>query len=213
MPMGLVGRKCGMTRIFTDGGLSIPVTVILVDANRVVRIKTVEKDGYTAVQLTAGTQRASRLSKPEVGHFAKCGVEAGVGLWEFPLAENEAGSFASGQEIKPDLFEVGQKVDISGITKGKGFAGTIKRHHFRSQDATHGNSLSHRVPGSVGMNQSPGRVFKGKKMAGHLGNARRTLQNQEIVRIDMEKNLLFIKGVAPGAVGGRLLIKPSVKRK
>lgn len=212
MPMGLVGRKYGMTRVFTEDGVSIPVTVILIDNNRVVRVKTKESDGYSAVQVTAGSKLASRLNKPLSGHFAKWSVEAGNGLWEFRVDENELGEMTSGQEIKNDLFSIGQYVDVTGTSKGKGFAGTIKRHNFRSQDATHGNSLSHRVAGSVGMNQSPGRVFKGKKMAGHLGNERCTVQNQEIVRIDTERSLLFVKGVTPGAVGGRLFVKPSVKR-
>lgn len=212
MPLGLVGIKYGMTRVFTEEGVSVPVTVIFIDSNRVAQIKTMEKDGYRALQITAGQQAPSRVAKPIAGHFAKWGVEAGNRLWEFALDEKEGEEIASGQELKADLFQVGQKVDICGTTKGKGFAGTIKRHHFRSQDATHGNSLSHRVPGSVGMNQSPGRVFPGKKMAGQLGNVRRTHLNQEVVRIDVEKNLLFISGAAPGAVGGFVVIRPTVKR-
>ena len=211
MSMGLVGRKYGMTRVFTEDGVSIPVTVILIDNNRVVRVKNNETDGYSAVQVTAGSQLASRLNKPISGHFAKWGVEAGNGLWEFRVEEKELENFTAGQEVKNDYFEVGRHVDVTGTSKGKGFAGTIKRHNFRSQDATHGNSLSHRAAGSVGMNQSPGRVFKGKKMAGHLGNERCTVQNQVIVHIDAERSLLFVKGVTPGAIGGRLFIKPSVK--
>ncbi len=211
MSIGLVGRKYGMTRVFTGEGVSIPVTALLVDQNYIVQIKTNEKDGYRALQVSAGSQLASRINKPLAGHYAKAGVAAGRGLWEFPLAEGEAEELSVGSSLTMDLFQIGQKVDITGVTKGKGFAGTIKRHHFHSQDATHGNSLAHRVPGFVGMNQSPGRVFKGKKMAGQLGNVQRTLQNQEIVLIDTARNLLFVKGVAPGAVGGYVLIKPSVK--
>lgn len=213
MPIGLIGRKCGMTRVFTEQGISIPVTVVLVDPNRVTQVKTVATDGYRALQVTVGSKRASHLNKAKAGHFAKANIEAGRGLWEFPLADNEGEGLGIGHVMKVDVFQVGQKVDVSGITKGKGFAGTIKRHHFRSQDATHGNSLSHRVPGSVGMNQSPGRVFRGKKMAGHLGNAKRTVQNQEIVRIDAQRNLLLIKGVIPGAPGGDVMVLPSVKAK
>lgn len=212
MPMGLVGKKYGMTRVFTEDGVSIPVTVILIENNRVVRVKTPENDGYTAVQVTAGSQLASRLTKPAAGHFAKFDVEAGAGLWEFPVSEKEVEGIASGQSIAIDLFQIGEKVDVSGTSKGKGFAGTIKRHNFRSQDATHGNSLAHRVAGSTGMNQSPGRVFPGKKMAGQMGNVRRTAQNQEVVHIDTNRNLVFIKGAVPGAIGGWVMIKKTVKR-
>ncbi|MFT3741888.1 MAG: 50S ribosomal protein L3 [Gammaproteobacteria bacterium] len=211
MPIGLVGRKCGMTRVFAEDGASVPVTVLHIDANRIVQMKTKEVDGYRAMQLTAGKQLPSRVNKPKAGHFAKYNVEAGLGLWEFPLTDEEGSDYASGQALSADVFEVGQWVDIQGKTKGKGFAGTIKRHHFRSQDATHGNSLSHRAPGSVGMNQSPGRVFPGKKMAGHLGNVYRTAQRQQIVSIDAEKGLLFVKGAVPGAPGGFLVILPTVK--
>ncbi len=213
MPLGLVGQKYGMTRIFTDEGVSIPVTVILVDANRVTQVKTLEKDGYRALQITAGNQAASRVVKPLAGHYAKANVQAGRGLWEVKLDENEGAEIVAGQELKVDIFQVGQKVDVTGVTKGKGFAGTIKRHHFRSQDATHGNSLAHRMPGSTGMNQSPGRVFKGKKMAGQLGNTRRTALNQQVVRIDENRSLLFIKGAVPGAIGTYVIIKPTVKVK
>ncbi len=213
MPIGLVGCKYGMTRVFNDDGLSIPVTVLYIDANRVTQVKTKETDGYRSLQVAAGSQLASRINKPLAGHYAKAGAQAGRGLWEFPLQDGEGEEIVSGHALTADLFQVGQKVDISGITKGKGFAGTIKRHHFRSQDATHGNSLSHRAPGSVGMNQSPGRVFRGKKMAGQLGNVRRTMQNQEVVRVDAEKNLLFVKGVVPGAIGGYVLIRSSVKKR
>lgn len=211
MSLGLIGQKYGMTRIFTEGGDSIPVTVIFIDSNRVIQVKTRKTDGYSALQVTAGIQSASRLVKPLVGHYAKAHVEAGRGLWEFKLNDGEVGEIVPGYELSVNIFEVGQKIDITGVTKGKGFAGTIKRHHFRSQDATHGNSLAHRVPGSVGMNQSPGRVFKGKKMAGQLGNVRRTVQNQAIIRIDEGRNLLFVKGAVPGAIGSRVMIRKSVK--
>jgi large subunit ribosomal protein L3 len=215
MPIGLVGRKCGMTRIFTEDGASLPVTVIAVENNRVTQIKTKEKDGYRAIQVTNGRQRSSKVNKAMGAHFAKAGVEAGRGLREFVItdADSSEGGFEIGHEFKVDHFQVGQKVDVVGVSKGKGFAGTIKRHNFRSQDATHGNSLSHRAPGSVGMNQSPGRVFKGKKMAGQMGNVQRTVQNQEVARIDLERNLILIKGVVPGAPGGDVLVLPSVKRK
>jgi large subunit ribosomal protein L3 len=211
MSISLVGKKYGMTRIFTDEGVSIPVTVILVDSNRVTQVKTLETDGYRALQITAGEQAASRINKPLAGHYAKAGVQAGRGLWEMRLDESEGEEIAPGHELKVDLFEVGQKVDVSAVSKGKGFAGTIKRHHFRSQDATHGNSLSHRKPGSTGMNQSPGRVFKGKKMAGQLGNVNRTALNQPIVRIDLERSLLFVRGAVPGPVGARVIVRRTVK--
>lgn len=211
MPIGLVGRKCGMTRIFTDEGVSIPVTVISVDT-RITQIKTQETDGYRAVQIASGKRPASSVNKALAGHYAKAGVEAGRGLWEFALSEKEGESITLGQALTADVFQVGQKVDVRGITKGKGFAGTIKRHHFHSQDASHGNSLSHRVGGSTGMNQSPGRVFPGKKMAGQLGNVQRTAQNQEIVRIDTERGLIFVKGAVPGATNNFVMILPTVKR-
>lgn len=211
MPIGLVGRKCGTTRIFTDAGASIPVTLIKIEKNAVTQIKTVERDGYRALQVTAGSRKASSVNKALAGHYAKAGVEAGNGLWEFVLLANEGEDYAVGGELKLDIFAVGQKVDVRGTTKGKGFAGTIKRHHFRSQDATHGNSLSHRVGGSTGMNQSPGRVFPGKKMAGQLGNVQRTAQNQEIIRIDLEEGLIFVKGAIPGATNGIVVILPAVK--
>ena len=214
MTMGLVGRKCGMTRVFTDDGASIPVTVIEAQPNRITQVKTVEIDGYRALQVTAGSRKASRVSKPEAGHFAKAKVEAGDLITEFRLdagEQPEEGEFEAGQELKVDLFEAGQKVDVIGTTIGKGFAGTVKRHNFRTQDATHGNSLAHRAPGSIGQNQTPGRVFKGKKMAGHMGNVRRTAQNLEVVRVDAERNLLLIKGAVPGHTGGRVVVQPSVK--
>ncbi len=209
MGIGIVGRKCGMTRVFTEDGVSVPVTVIEATPNRVTQVKTEETDGYRAVQVTTGTRRPSRVNKPAAGHFAKAGVEAGRGLWEFRL--DGEGDFEVGGEIKVDIFEVGQKVDVTGISKGKGFAGTVKRHNFSTQDASHGNSLSHRVPGSIGQNQTPGRVFKGKKMAGHLGNVRRTVQNLEVVRVDAERNLLLVRGAVPGSEGGDVIVRPSVK--
>ncbi|KAA3629662.1 MAG: 50S ribosomal protein L3 [Proteobacteria bacterium] len=211
MTIGIVGRKRGMTRVFTEEGVSVPVTVVEVEPNRITQAKTVDSDGYRAVQVTVGARRPSRVTKPAAGHYAKAGVEAGRGLWEFRLADNEGEELASGGELKADLFAPGQKVDVTGTTIGKGFAGVVKRHHFRMQDATHGNSLSHRAPGSIGQNQSPGRVFKGKKMAGHMGNAKRTVQNLEVVRVDVERNLLLIKGAVPGAEGGDVIVRPAVK--
>ncbi|MBZ6066039.1 50S ribosomal protein L3 [Aeromonas schubertii] len=209
MTIGLVGRKVGMTRIFTEDGVSIPVTVIEVEANRVTQVKSVETDGYNAIQVTTGAKKASRVTKPEAGHFAKAGVEAGRGLWEFRLNNGEI--FTVGSELKVDLLADVKLVDVTGTSKGKGFAGTVKRWNFRTQDMTHGNSLSHRVPGSIGQNQTPGRVFKGKKMAGHLGNERVTTQNLELVRVDVERNLLLIKGAVPGATNGDVIVKPAVK--
>ena len=211
MAIGLVGRKAGMTRIFTDEGVSVPVTVIEVEPNRVSQIKTVEAHGYRALQVTTGRRRASRVTKPLGGHFAKAGVEAGRGVWEFRLAEDEAADIELGSELKVDIFSPGQKVDVTGTSIGKGFAGTVKRHNFRMQDATHGNSLSHRAPGSIGQNQTPGRVVKGKKMAGHMGNVQRCAQNLEIIRIDTDRNLLLVKGAVPGSRGGDLLVRPAVK--
>jgi large subunit ribosomal protein L3 len=212
MTIGLVGRKCGMTRVFNEDGASIPVTVIEVLPNRVTQIKTVESDGYRAIQVTTGTCKRSKVTKPMAGHYAKAGVEPGVGLWEFTLGSNQkADDLTVGSELKADIFTVGQYVDVTGTTKGKGFAGTIKRHHFAGQDATHGNSLSHRVPGSIGQRQSPGKVFKGKKMSGHLGDKQRTIQLQKIVRLDIERNLVLIRGAVPGAPGSEVIIRPSVK--
>jgi large subunit ribosomal protein L3 len=211
MAMGLVGRKCGMTRVFTEDGASIPVTVIEAQPNRITQVKTVERDGYRALQITGGARKASHVSKPEAGHFAAANVEAGDTITEFRLADDDQGDFELGAEFKVDLFEAGQKVDVVGTSIGKGFAGTVKRHNFRTQDATHGNSLSHRAPGSIGQNQSPGRVFKGKKMSGHMGNVRRTAQNLEVVRVDTDRNLLLIKGSVPGHKGGRVLVRPAVK--
>lgn len=210
MAIGLVGRKAGMTRIFTEDGNSIPVTVIEVEPNRVTYVRTPEKEGYSAIQVTAGAARRNRTPKPEAGHFAKAGVPAGRGLWEFRLQDGTE-SFSVGSELTVTQFEPGQKVDVQGVSKGKGYAGTIKRWNFRSQDATHGNSISHRVPGSIGQNQTPGRVFKGKKMSGHLGNVNVTTQNLEVVRVDAERNLLLVKGAVPGPAGGDVYIRPSVK--
>ncbi len=211
MAIGLVGRKVGMTRIFTEDGVSIPVTVIEATPNRVTAVKTVETDGYNALQVTAGAVKASRLNKPEAGHFAKAGVEAGRGLWEFRLQADEGADLKVGSEITVEVFAETKKVDVTGTSKGKGFAGTVKRWNFRTQDATHGNSLSHRVPGSIGQNQSPGKVFKGKKMAGHLGAERVTVQSLEVVRVDAARNILLVKGAVPGAIGGDVIVKPAVK--
>ena len=209
---GLVGRKVGMTRIFTEEGVSIPVTVIEVQPNRITQVKRSQSDGYDAIQVTTGARAANRINRPEAGHFARAGVEAGRGLWELrvePSAFPE--EVGPGHELTVGGFETGARVDATGISIGKGFAGVIKRHHFRSQDATHGNSLAHRAPGSIGQNQTPGRVFKGKKMAGHLGSARRTIQNLEVVRVDEERGLLLLKGAVPGPKGGDVVVRPSVK--
>ena len=213
MTMGLVGRKRGMTRVFTEDGVSIPVTVIEAQPNRITQVKTVESDGYRALQVAAGSRKASRVSKPAAGHFAAAKVEAGDLMTEFRLDDADEGDFEAGNELKVDLFEEGQKVDVIGTSIGKGFAGAIKRWNFSMQDATHGNSLAHRAPGSIGQNQSPGRVFKGKKMAGHMGNVRRTVQNLEVVRVDAERNLLLIKGAVPGHAGGDVVVRPAVKFK
>jgi large subunit ribosomal protein L3 len=211
MAIGLVGRKLGMTRVFQEDGVSVPVTVIQVEPNRVTQLKTVANDGYRALQVTTGTRHPSRVNKPASGHFAKAGVEVGRGLWEFRLTDGEGEDIAVGAELTVDLFQQGQTVDVVGTSIGKGFAGTIKRHNFRGQRNSHGNSLSHRVPGSIGQNQTPGRVFKGKKMAGHMGAARCTVQNLQVVRIDPERDLLLIKGAVPGAKGGDVMIRPAVK--
>lgn len=210
MTIGIVGRKTGMTRVFTASGESIPVTVIEATPNRVTQIKTDERDGYSAVQVTVGERRNSRITKPEAGHFAKAGVAAGRGLWEFRLGAGAA-SPAVGEEITVASFEAGQKVDVSGRSRGKGFQGAVKRWNFSMQDATHGNSRSHRAPGSTGQNQSPGRVFKGKKMAGHMGAANVTVQTLEVVRVDAERNLLLVKGAVPGAPGADVIVRPAEK--
>ena len=211
MTMGLVGRKCGMTRVFTDDGESIPVTVIEAQPNRITQVKTVETDGYRALQVTAGSKKPSRVSKPQAGHFANAKVEAGDLITEFRLSDADQEDYQLGAALEVALFAEGQKVDVIGTSIGKGFAGTVKRHNFSMQDATHGNSLSHRAPGSIGQNQTPGRVFKGKKMSGQMGNVRRTVQNLEIVRVDSERNLLLIKGAVPGHSGGRVIVRPAIK--
>jgi large subunit ribosomal protein L3 len=211
MTIGIVGRKAGMTRIFNDDGVSVPVTVISVDPNRVTQVKSVENDGYRALQVTTGERKASRVTRPMAGHYAKAGTEAGRGLWEFRLGDDEGADIEVGSEIKVDIFEAGQNVDVIGTSIGKGFAGVIKRYNFAMQDATHGNSISHRAPGSIGQCQTPGRVFKGKKMSGHMGNVRRTAQNLEVVRVDTERSLLMVKGAVPGSKGGDVIIHPAMK--
>ena len=211
MSLGLLGRKVGMMRIFTDDGDAVPVTVLDVSNNRVAQIKTVESDGYTSVQLAHGGRRASRVTKAQAGHFAKANVAAGRGVWEFRLAGEEAANLQVGGELTVELFAVGQAVDVIGQSKGKGFQGGVKRWNFRTQDATHGNSVSHRVHGSTGQNQSPGKVFKGKKMAGHMGDERVTIQGLEIVSVDAERNVLVVKGAVPGATGYDVIVRPSVK--
>lgn len=213
MTIGVIGRKAGMTRLFTQDGISVPVTVIEVEPNRVVQVRTLECDGYCAVQVTVGQRKTSRVSKPMAGHFAKVGVDAGRCCVEFRLDNGEGEALAVGAEIGVGVFQPGQKVDVQGLTKGRGFSGVIRRYHFRSQPQTHGNSRSHRSAGSIGQNQSPGRVIKGKRMAGHLGNDLRTQQNLEIVRIDTERQLLLVKGAAPGAAGGDLIVIPGVKHR
>ncbi len=200
-----------MTRVFTEEGESIPVTVIEAGPNRVTQIKTADNDGYRALQVTFGQKRVSLVSKPQAGHYQKAGVEAGEGLWELRLAADEGADFEAGAELTVEQFEAGQRVDVTGTSKGKGFAGTVKRHNFRTQDASHGNSLSHRAPGSIGQCQTPGRVFKGKKMAGHMGDEQVTTQNLEVVQVDAARNLLLIKGAVPGAAGGHVTVRPSVK--
>jgi len=213
MSIGLVGRKSGMTRVFTEDGTSVPVTVVEVQPNRVTQIKTPEVDGYSAIQVTTGSRRASRVTKGMAGHFAKASTEAGSGLWEFRSEGNELAEITAGSEIKVDLFEVGQKVDVTGTSKGKGFQGGVKRHNFQMQDATHGNSISHRAPGSIGQCQTPGKVWKGKKMAGQMGNVRKTTQSLEVIRVDTENNLLLIKGAVPGATGSNVVVRPAIKVK
>jgi len=213
MPIGLIGRKCGMTRIFKEDGVSVPVTVVQIDSNRVTQVKTIEKDGYRSIQVAAGEKKASRVNKAMAGHFAAANVTAGRGLWEFRLDDGEVGQFTLGSELTVDIFEEGQMVDVQGYSIGKGFAGGIKRHNFHMQDATHGNSRSHRVLGSIGMNQTPGRVFKGKKMEGHLGDEKVTIQNLKIQSIDKERGLILIKGAVPGAKGGDVVIRPAKKIK
>lgn len=211
MSLGLVGRKIGMTRIFTDDGVSIPVTVLDVSNNRVSQVKTTGTDGYSALQVAFGLRKPSRISKPIAGHLAKSGVDAAAGMMEFPVAEDAVAAYQPGAAISVEIFSVGQMVDVSGMTQGKGFAGTIKRHHFSSQRATHGNSRSHNVPGSIGQAQDPGRIFPGKRMSGHLGADNRTIQNLEIIRVDIERQLLLVKGAVPGSKGGNVVVRPAVK--
>lgn len=211
MAIGLIGKKCGMTRVFTDDGASVPVTVIEALPNRVMRVRSADADGYTALQVTTGSRKPSRLNKAEAGQFAKAGAEPGVGLWEFRVTAEEAASFEPGKALTVDLFTAGQLVDVRGTTLGKGYAGTIKRHNFQSQDATHGNSVSHRAPGSIGQRQTPGRVFKGKRMSGHMGNVVRSTLNLAVVRVDKERNLLLVKGAVPGHAGSHVVVKPAVK--
>ena len=211
MTLGLVGRKVGMTRVFTEQGVSVPVTVLEMSPNRVTQVKSKDTDGYSAVQVTFGQKKANRVNKAEAGHFAKAGVEAGRGLHEFALTEEKLAELKVGDEVTVAIFEAGQFVDVTGTSKGKGFAGTIKRHNFGSQRASHGNSRSHRVPGSIGMNQDPGRVFPGRRMAGQYGNTTATVQRLEVVRVDAERNLLLVKGAVPGAANGDVVVRPSVK--
>ena len=213
MALGVVGRKLGMTRVFDDAGQSLPVTVIEVAKNRITAKKSVESDGYDSIQVTTGDKKASHLSKAQAGHFAKAGVGAGRGLWEFRLEGEEGSELQVGGEIGLEMFEAEQKVDVTGTSIGKGFQGGVKRHNFQMQDATHGNSVSHRAPGSIGQNQTPGRVFKGKKMAGHMGAVRRTTQNLRVVRIDAERDVILVRGAVPGPDGGDVIIKPAVKQK
>lgn len=211
MSIGLIGRKCGMTRVFSEDGVSVPVTVIEVEPNRVTQLKTAETDGYRSVQVTTGTRRATRVTKALAGHYAKAGTGAGRLSGEFSLGEGEGADLKAGAELKVDIFKPGQKVSVTGTSLGKGFQGTIKRHHFTMGDATHGNSLSHRAPGSIGQRQTPGRVFPGKKMSGHLGNKRRTAMYLEVVRVDVEKNLLLVKGAVPGSEGGNVIVRPAAR--
>ena len=211
MSLGLVGRKVGMTRIFTDDGAAVPVTVLDVANNRITQIKTQEADGYTAVQLTYGKRRASRVSKPQAGHLAKAGVEAGELLKEFPVSAEQLASLKLGETVSVETFAVGQLVDVSGTTKGRGFSGAIRRHHFSSNRASHGNSRSHNSPGSISMAQDPGRVFPGKRMAGQYGNVNRTVQTLKVIRVDAARGLLLVKGAVPGADGGHIVVRPAAK--
>ena len=213
MTIGLVGHKCGMTRIFTEEGASIPVTVIEAMPNRITQVKTSENDGYNAVQVTSGSKKPERVTKPMAGHFAAANVEAGNLNNEFRIEKDENVNFIVGSELKVDVFQEGQKVDVIGKSIGKGFAGTVKRHNFSMQDATHGNSISHRAPGSIGQNQTPGRVFPGKKMAGHMGNVKRTMQNLEIIKVDLARNLILVKGAVAGHKGSRVVVQSAVKYK
>ncbi|NOU21440.1 MAG: 50S ribosomal protein L3 [Methyloglobulus sp.] len=211
MSIGLVGRKCGMTRVFTEDGASVPVTVLQIDSNKIAQVKSVEVDGYRSIQVAVGDKKSSHVNKAMAGHYAKANMTAGRGLWEFRLDESEGQDLTVGSELPVSIFSAGQIVDVQGRSIGKGFAGGIKRHHFHMQDATHGNSLSHRVLGSIGMNQTPGRVFKGKKMAGHLGAVKTTTQNLTIHSVDTERNLILVKGAVPGAKGGDVIVTPATK--
>lgn len=213
MSLGVVGRKCGMTRVFTDDGASVPVTVIEVEPNRITQIKREERDGYRAIQITTGTRRPKRVNRAVAGHLAKAGAGPGRGLWEFRFEDDEERDFLVGGEIGIGIFEVGQRVDARGVSIGKGFAGVVKRHNFRTQDASHGNSLSHRAPGSIGQNQTPGRVFKGKRMAGRMGGVHRTASNLEVIRVDEERGILLLRGAVPGPRGGDVLVLPAQKSK
>ena len=211
MSLGIVGRKCGMTRVFTEDGTSIPVTVVRIEPNTVTQVKTSNTDGYSSIQVTTGVKKRSRVNKAQAGHYAKASVEPGRGLWEFRLTAEQVAEYEAGKSIDVSIFEAGQKVDVTGTSKGKGFQGGVKRHNFSMQDATHGNSLSHRAHGSTGQNQTPGRVFKGKKMAGQMGNVRTTVQTLEVVRVDVDNGLLLLKGGIPGATGGDVIVTPAVK--
>ena len=213
MSIGLIGRKCGMTRVFNDDGSSVPVTVVQIETNRVSQVKSIERDGYRAIQVTAGDKKSSRVNKAMAGHFAAADMTAGRGLWEFRLADNEGTDIETGSVLDVKVFETGQKIDVQGVSIGKGFAGGVKRHGFKMQDATHGNSISHRAPGSIGQCQTPGRVFKGKKMAGHMGSEQVTIQNLTIQAVDEARNLLLVTGAVPGAKGSDVVITPAVKMK
>lgn len=213
MSLGLIGRKCGMTRVFGDDGSSIPVTVLQIDSNRVTQVKNIDTDGYRSVQITVGEIKSSKVNKAMAGHYAAANMLAGRGLWEFRLEDGEGEGLSVGSEVTLDIFSVGQIIDVQGRSIGKGFAGGVKRHNFSMQDATHGNSRSHRVLGSIGMNQTPGRVFKGKKMEGHLGDVKTTIQNLIIHAIDKERNIILVKGAVPGAKGGDVVIKPATKKR
>ena len=212
MGIGLIGKKCGMTRMYLEDGSAVSLSVVHVDPNRVVQIKTPEVDGYSAIQVTTGAQKRSRLTKAVAGHYAKAGVDAGVGLFEIRVSDDDLGKFSIGAQLGVDTFEAGAYVDVRGQSIGKGFAGVVKRHNFRTQDATHGNSRSHRAPGSIGQNQSPGRVFKGKRMAGHMGAETVTVQNLKICSVDAERSLLLIQGAIPGAKGSHVYVRPAVKK-
>ncbi|MDP2266524.1 MAG: 50S ribosomal protein L3 [Thiobacillus sp.] len=211
MSIGLVGRKVGMTRVFTESGASVPVTVLEMSNNRVTQVRTSENDGYSAVQVAYGTRRNSRVTKAQAGHFAKAGVDAAELMREFRVSADEAAQYQAGAAVSVEVFSAGQKVDVTGVTQGKGFAGTIKRHNFRSQGDSHGNSRSHNVPGSIGMAQDPGRVFPGKRMSGHMGAVTCTKQNLEVVRVDVERGLVLVKGAVPGSKGGHVVVRPAVK--